>query len=94
MLNPLVFLIKNVRFIGKMMGETVDETAFYRWQLKKILFDKGFTEIKIEPVDFFGNFYPDSVFKMLKKKLLSLETVPIIREFSGSLIITGTLFKK
>lgn len=94
MLNPLLFLIKNVRFIGKMMGETADETAFYRWQLKKILYDNGFRKVKVEPVDFFGNFYPDSIFKVLKKFLLFLEKVPIVREFSGSLIITGTLFKK
>ncbi|MDD5491363.1 MAG: class I SAM-dependent methyltransferase, partial [bacterium] len=42
MMNPQIMLIKNVKPLGKIMGDSPGETAFFRWNLTAELLKEGF----------------------------------------------------
>ena len=89
MMNPQIFIEKNIKFIGKALQNTETETAFLRWRLKKDLSQIGFVRISVKPFDFLHPLIPGygiSLFDALGK---ILERIPILREFSGSLIISA-----
>ena len=87
MLNPQILIQKNVPFIKKMMGDTPDETAFFKWRLKKFLEVRGFTDILIEPFDFLHPWVPAALAVPVEKMGSALEKVPGLREIAGSLRI-------
>lgn len=87
MLNPQIFIQKNVSFIKRWMGDSPDETAFVRWKLKKTLKKIGFKDIKIFPYDFLHPAIPPKMIKFIRKMGLIFEKTPIIKEIAGSLII-------
>jgi SAM-dependent methyltransferase len=41
MLNPQIWLERNLKTVRKLMNNSEDETAFTRWKLKRELFDAG-----------------------------------------------------
>ena len=87
MLNPQIMIQKNVPFIKRWMGDTPDETAFFRWGLKKFLSERGFQDIRIEPFDFLHPWIPDRVVDSVEKIGGVLEKVPVVCEIAGSLRI-------
>jgi len=87
MLNPYLAVQKNSRFIKKMTGDSPDETAFTKWRLAKDLRTQGFKNIKITPIDYVIPFLPDYLFGIQKRVAGLLERIPIIKEFSGVLMI-------
>jgi ubiquinone/menaquinone biosynthesis C-methylase UbiE len=87
MLNPQIALQKNIPFIKKRMGESPDETAFFRWSLKKHLEEAGFVDISIHPFDFLHPQIPKDLIKYLLTVCSFLERTPILSEFAGSLYI-------
>ncbi|HPD57092.1 MAG TPA: hypothetical protein P5294_09900 [Smithellaceae bacterium] len=89
MLNPQIALQKNIPWLKRKMGESPDETAFFRWQMKKLLSKRGFTEIKITPFDWLHPQTPALLIGAVEKGGLLLEKIPIIKEFSGSLHISA-----
>jgi len=89
MINPQIFLEKNVRFIGKALQNTESETAFFRWRLKKILSNSGFEKIVVEPFDFLHPLIPPRFVAFFDKLGTKVENIPILKEFSGSLLITA-----
>ncbi len=89
MLNPQIAVQKNIPWLKRKMGESPDETAFFRWQIKKLLSKKGFTEIKITPFDWLHPQTPKPLINVVEKVGLLLEKIPGIREFSGSLHISA-----
>lgn len=89
MMNPHVFIEKNVRFVGKMLQSTEDETAFFRWDLFQTLSDEGFVKIKIIPFDFLHPAVPGSFIKIVEKIGSALEKTPLLKELAGSLFITA-----
>lgn len=89
MLNPQIALQKNIPFIKKMMGDSPDETAFFRWKIKKLLLETGFNNVKIKPFDFLHPKIPLLFVNFMEKVGCVFEKIPILREFSGSLYITG-----
>ena len=87
MLNPQIFLQKNIPFLKKMAGDTPTETAFFRWSLKKPLKKLGFSRIEIKPFDFMHPAIPIGLISLFKPITELFEKIPVIKELSGSLII-------
>ena len=52
MLNPQIWLERNVPVIRRITGTSPDETAFYRWRLKKLLLKEGFVNVSVRPHEF------------------------------------------
>ena len=89
MINPQIFIQKNVPFIKRWMGDTPDEIAFVRWKLKKTLKKIGFNKIDIFPYDFLHPATPKPMINFVSKVGGIVEKTPVIREIAGSLIITA-----
>lgn len=91
MLNPQLLIQKNVRPIKKIkiLGETLDETAFFRWPLSNILKKVGFTDISIVPFDFLHPWTPPFMIRAINMIGLLAEKTPLLKEIAGSLIISA-----
>ncbi len=87
MLNPQIAIQKNIPFIKKAMGDTPDETAFFKWPLRKFLKRHGYTDISIEPFDFLHPWIPGGLSGTVDRVGRVIEKTPILREIAGSLRI-------
>lgn len=87
MMNPQIAIQKNIPVIKKMMGDTPDETAFFKWGLRKFLADRGYGQIRIEPFDFLHPWIPDGAVPFAEKAAAFAERIPGVREIAGSLRI-------
>jgi len=89
MMNPQLMIQKNIKPIKrlKILGETEDETAFFRWQMHKVLADIGFSSISVKPFDFLHPWTPKSLIPYVEKLGSLLEKTPVLKEISGSLFI-------
>lgn len=87
MLNPQVALQKNISWLKRLVGDSPDETAFFRWQIKKVLKQIGYRDIIVRNFDFLHPLLPDFLADVLNMPLRVLEFVPLVKEFSGSLLI-------
>ena len=87
MLNPQIAVEKNIRFIGKILQNTENETAFIRWNLAKKIKEAGFTDEKIIPFDFLHPLVPGLLVSTVNILGKVLENLPLIKEISGSLWI-------
>jgi 2-polyprenyl-3-methyl-5-hydroxy-6-metoxy-1,4-benzoquinol methylase len=93
MMNPQVMIEKNIRPIKRWLGDSPDETAFFRWSLKNRLQECGFGQILIEPFDFLHPFTPVPLIPIVNKVGQIAERLPILREIAGSLLIYAKLIK-
>lgn len=91
MINPQIFLEKKVRFIGKILQNSPQETAFIRFKLAKKLKKYHFKEISIVPFDFLHPLTPKPCIPVFEKLSKILENTPVIKEISGSLFITAKI---
>lgn len=87
MLNPQIALQKNVRFIGKWLEDTEDETAYFRGPLATQLGEVGFEAVDVRPFDFLHPNVPAPLVKTFERGGLFVEKIPILREIAGSLVI-------
>jgi SAM-dependent methyltransferase len=87
MLNPQIAIQKNVPWMKRKLGDSPDETAFFRWPLRRLLEQKGYRDVRIEPFDFLHPKTPVALVNRLNGFGQFLENVPIISEFAGSLYI-------
>jgi SAM-dependent methyltransferase len=87
MLNPQIALQKNIPWLKEKMGDSPDETAFFRWRLKKTLEENGFVNIVIIPFDFLHPSIPKTMVPLFEPFCHFLEDVPFVKEFAGSLFI-------
>ena len=90
MLNPQVFFIKNVDFIKHRYYWVPHETAFFRWRLKRTLERAGFYEISVKNFDFVHPAIPKRFVSLWDRVGKHLEKMPLIKEISGSLLITAS----
>lgn len=90
MLNPQIAIQKNVPYIKKRLGDSPDETAFFRWQLTGLLRRQGFEHINVEPFDFLHPNLPGAVVPSLERLCLLMERIPVLREIAGSLHIKAS----
>ena len=87
MLNPQIALQKNIPWIKRKLGDSPDETAFFRWSLRRLLEQTGYGNIRIDPFDFLHPKTPVPLIERVNALGRSLESVPVISEFAGSLYI-------
>lgn len=92
MLNPQIAIQKNIPSIKEKLGESPDETAFFKWHIKRLLSQAGFNEVDVKPFDFLHPSIPGQFVKICEKVGLLIENIPILREFSGSLYIKAKKF--
>jgi 2-polyprenyl-3-methyl-5-hydroxy-6-metoxy-1,4-benzoquinol methylase len=90
MLNPQIAIQKNVPFVKRKLGDSPDETAFFRWPLRRLLKETGFREVRIDPFDFLHPKTPASLVNTVNAIGGFLENVPVVSEFAGSLYIRAT----
>jgi SAM-dependent methyltransferase len=87
MMNPQVAAEKNIRFVGKRLQNSEDETAFFRWSLSRRLERTGFSDVSVVPFDFLHPGIPEGLTEIADRIGRWLEKIPLIREISGSLLI-------
>jgi len=87
MLNPQIALERNIPFLRRLAGNSPDETAFFRWSIKKKFIDKNFREVFVKPFDFLHPALPESIIPAVKPVLYNFEKIPLLKEIAGSLII-------
>ena len=87
MLNPQIAVQKNVRWVKERLGDSPDETAFFRWPLRELLQQTGFRDIRIAPFDFLHPKIPGDLARPIDTFGRFLERVPLLSEFAGSLYI-------
>jgi 2-polyprenyl-3-methyl-5-hydroxy-6-metoxy-1,4-benzoquinol methylase len=87
MLNPQIAIQKNVPWIKRKLGDSPDETAFFRWPLRRLLKETGFRDVQIDPFDFLHPKTPSPLVNGLNAIGRFLENMPAISEFAGSLYI-------
>jgi SAM-dependent methyltransferase len=87
MLNPQIAIQKNVPWIKRKLGDSPDETAFFRWPLRRLLEQTGYREVRIDPFDFLHPKTPVPLVNRLNALGRFLENVPVLSEFAGSLYI-------
>ncbi len=89
MLNPQIAIQKNVPAIKRRLGDSPDETAFFRWQAKNLLHAAGFEQVTVNPYDFLHPLTPPRLIPFISKLTMFLEKLPVVREIAGSLIMVG-----
>ena len=87
MLNPQIWLERNVSIIRRITGTSPDETAFYRWRLKKLLLNEGFVNVSVRPHEFLHPMIPKLFIPLFQLLNAAAERVWPIREIAGSLLI-------
>ena len=87
--NPEIFIQKKIRFIGKYLQNTPEETAFSRYKIARILRNIGFVNVEAQPFDFLHPLFPEVFIKKIVSLSKILERTPFLKEFAGSLIISG-----
>jgi SAM-dependent methyltransferase len=87
MLNPQIAIQKNVPWVKQKLGDSPDETAFFRWPLRRLLEQKGYRDVRIVPFDFLHPKTPVPLVARLDAVGRFLESMPVISEFAGSLYI-------
>ena len=89
MMNPQIALQKNIPWLKRRLGDSPDETAFFRWRLRALLKTAGFRRIDIVPFDFLHPQIPRAFVSAVEKLGRIVERIPIVSEFAGSLKITA-----
>src|SRR5215211_290037 len=87
MLNPQIAIQKNIPWIKQKLGDSPDETAFFRWRLRRLLEQTGYRNVRIDPFDFLHPKTPVPLIDRVSVLGRFLENVPMISEFAGSLYI-------
>jgi len=82
-------LQKNFPPLKMLMGDSPDETAFFRWSLPKIFRMQGFCSVVVMPYDFLHPAIPEFMLSGMKKLAELAEKIPVLREISGSLFISA-----
>jgi SAM-dependent methyltransferase len=87
MLNPQIAIQKNVPWIKRRLGDSPNETAFFRWPLRRLLEESGYRAVQIDPFDFLHPKTPVRLIPRLDSLGRFFEDMPVISEFAGSLHI-------
>jgi SAM-dependent methyltransferase len=90
MLNPQIMLQKNFPPLKRLMGDSPDETAFFRWGIARELSRAGFSAPAVRPFDFLHPWVPGALAKSAERLGSFLERIPLLREIAGSLLITAS----
>jgi len=89
MMNPQIALQKNIPVLKRKLGDSPDETAFFRWSLLKLLKNTGFVDITIKPFDFLHPAIPSALIPFVSSVGETIEKLPVLKEIAGSLFISA-----
>jgi SAM-dependent methyltransferase len=89
MANPQIMLQKNVPWIKERVGDSPDETAFFRGRLARVMRQIGFVGIRIVPSDWLHPALPAAWIPAMQKIEAVLEKIPLLREIAGSLYLSA-----
>jgi len=89
MLNPQIMVQKNIPYIKEKLGDSPDETAFFRWKLSRQLEEAGFGDVSVKPFDWLHPATPRDFIPGVVKIGRVLERIPFIRELAGSLHVVA-----
>ena len=89
LLNPQIWLERNIPMIRKKLNVSPDETAFVRYSLKKKLLKYGFSNVYIKTFDWLHPLTPTPLIPFVRSVGFLLENSFLIKEISGSLLITA-----
>ena len=89
MLNPQIFIQKNVPLIKRWLGDTPHETAFVRWSIAARLRRAGFTGVRVFPFDFLHPLTPRLLIALVSGLGAAAERGPILREIAGSCVMVA-----
>ncbi|HTG44097.1 MAG TPA: class I SAM-dependent methyltransferase [Verrucomicrobiae bacterium] len=87
MLNPQIAIQKNIPAVKRRLGDSPDETAFFRWSLQRRLGRIGFRQIKVKPFDFLHPKLPPRLIPAAQALERIVERTPVLSEIAGSLFI-------
>jgi SAM-dependent methyltransferase len=87
MLNPQIAIQKNVPWVKRKLGDSPDESAFFRWPLRRLLERTGYRDVRVDPFDFLHPKTPELLIRRVAMLGGFLENLPVISEFAGSLYI-------
>ncbi len=90
MLNPQVYLERRFSHWRIFSYTSPDETAFLRWRISNAFRDVGFTNVRAVPFDWLHPSTPGRLIPLVKIIGSAFERLPLVCEFSGSLIISAT----
>jgi predicted SAM-dependent methyltransferase len=86
LLNPQIFLQKNIPILKRWAGDSPDEYAFTKWQIEECLNQAGFKSIMVTPVEFLHPATPSRLIPLISRLEKILESTPL-RHIGGSLLI-------
>lgn len=86
LLNPQIFLQKNIPPLKKYLGDSPDEYAFTEWQIRKTLKRAGFSRITVTPYEFL---HPSTPVQWIDRviKFENWISKTFLRHIGGSLLI-------
>src|SRR6266496_4091799 len=87
MLNPQIAIQKNIPWIKRKLGDSPEETAFFRWPLRRLLEETGYDDVRVDPFDFLHPKTPLPLVDRMDSLGQFLENVPVMSEIAGSLYI-------
>ncbi|MDR2040832.1 MAG: methyltransferase domain-containing protein [Tannerella sp.] len=87
MMNPQIALQKNIPYLKRKLGDSPDETAFFRWKISKLLKEQGFKKVDIMTFDFLHPAIPPIFIKTILSIGNFCEKCPIVKEIAGSIFI-------
>lgn len=90
MLNPQIAIEKNIPFIKEKLGDSPDETAFFKWKIRNLLLKNGFKEVTVVPFDFLHPSIPRIMVSFFERLGIFIEKIPVLKEIAGSLYIKGS----
>ena len=93
LMNPQIALQKKIPFLKRLLGDSPDETAFFRWPFGRLLSEKGFVDIEITPFDFLHPWIPRLFLPVVKPVCSAAEKIPVVNEIAGSLFIRARKMK-
>lgn len=88
-LNPQIAVEKNIPIVKSVFQDSASETAFFRWSLSEVLQKSGFKDVSVRPYEFLHPLLPKFGLGYLSGFCMFLEKIPGVREFAGTLMITG-----
>src|SRR5438045_210396 len=77
MLNPQIAIQKNVPWVKRKLGDSPDETAFFRRPLRRLLEVTGFRDVRINSFDFLHSKTPTALISGVSAVGRFLESVPV-----------------
>lgn len=90
MMNPQIAMQKNIPVLKRKMGDSPDETAFFRRHMIKLLRATGFSSIRVVPFDFLHPAVPPVLIRTVSGAGRLAERIPLVRGIAGSLYILAS----